>query len=189
MHFYYPRLHKPVVKLPKIIGLFFMKLTCLVTTWELVYHYILKPARIPDKVLTDLITSGVTAGINFFFNTSSHVSWIADAVLPANIIKHHGRSIFYIYDVCNGLDLIVIYLGFIILLPASLKRKIAFTLGGIAALIIANIIRCILLYWIYTHYRQGFEMNHHYVFTFLMYLVIFCGWILFTKKEQINEVG
>lgn len=191
MQYYKPafKFVKPVIKLPKIITTFFLKLFLLVTTWELSYYFILKPARLPDKILTDCITSGVTACINFFFKYSLHAYWLADAVQPANSIYRNGRSVFFIHDECNGLNLIAIYLGFIILLPYSLKRKITFGLGGIVALTIGNIIRCLLLYWIYINYRSSFEFNHHYVFSVLMYLLIFCGWILFTQKAKLHEAG
>jgi exosortase/archaeosortase family protein len=167
---------------------FFIKLFAIILLWEFSYHLILKPARIPDGMLTNVITSGVTKGLNLFFSAANPYTWIENPGLTMSSLLQNGKPIFLIYDDCNGLDLIAIYLLLIILLPYPVKRKIIFGLGGIVVIIIANILRCIALYWIYRRYRYMFEFNHHYTFTIFMYIIIFYGWILFTKKGKKNEV-
>jgi exosortase/archaeosortase family protein len=173
----------------KLIKIFFLKLIALATIWELSYNFVLKPLRIPGKFLTDTITAGVVACINLFSPASSHVDWVDDGPQSvAAFIKHGGRGVFYIADVCNALDLMVIYLGFIILLPGSFKRKLIFSVAGIIGLIISNIIRCTSLYWIALDHPSLFDISHHYTFTILMYLLIFSGWLLFIKGSRKNEV-
>jgi exosortase/archaeosortase family protein len=167
---------------------FFLKLFVLIIIWECSYHFILKPAGLPDKPLTNTITSGVTNSINLFSSASSVYTWFRNDAMTADYLLKNGKLVFFIADDCNGLSLIVIYLGFIILMPYSIKRKIIFSIGGIIVLTIANIIRCSLLYWIYKAHPDMFDFNHHYLFTILMYLLIFYGWILFTKKGKIDEV-
>lgn len=166
---------------------FFLKLFALVIVWECAYYFILAPARIPDKFLTDVITSAVTGCINFFSHAVNKYSW--QAVPGADFIMQNGRNVFMIADACNGLSLMVIYVGLIVLLPYPLKRKIVFSTGGIIVLIIANITRCVLLYWIYKKHPDMFELNHHYLFTILMYLLIFYGWLLFTKKGKVHAIS
>ncbi len=172
----------------KTLKLFFLKLVALTLLIGLSYHFILRPARIPDKLLTDIITSGTVASLNIFSKGGTHFSWIDYPPGSEAFIKQGEKNVFFIADNCNGLDLLVIYLGFIILLPASIKRKILFGLAGIPVFIVVNIIRCSLLYWIYWNYYSAFEFNHHYTFSIIMYLLIFFGWILFIKKEKKHEI-
>ena len=94
-----------------------------------------------------------------------------------------------IFDDCNGLDLFIIYIAFIVLLPYPAWRKLIFSIGGLIAIFIGNIIRCVSLYWVYVHFRGMFDFNHHYVFTIIMYLIIFYGWVLYTKSPKINEIS
>jgi exosortase/archaeosortase family protein len=172
----------------KDIVRFVIKLIALVIIWECSYYFILIPTRIPDKGLTDFITSGTTHCLNLFSSATSKYTWKDFPETNAARIFNNGKYVFYIADICNGLSLLAIYCGFIILLPYPVKRKIVFCVGGIIALTIANIIRCVSLYWIFRHHADLFELNHHYVFTIFMYLLIFLGWILFTKKTKPNEV-
>jgi len=182
---------KSTSSINKGLLLFFLKLFALVIIWECSYHFILQPSRIPDKQLTNVITAGVTNCINIFSSQTSTYTWARykGVDYDSDSIFKNGKAVLIIADICNGLSLIAIYLGFIILMPYPIKRKIVFSIIGIMVLIIANIIRCGLLYWIYERHPDMFDFNHHYTFTILMYLLIFCGWILFTKGGKVNEVG
>jgi len=174
--------------LNKEIKNFFLKLFILAIVWECSYHFILKPSQIPDKQLTNIITSQFTHCINLFSPASSAYTWVRYEAGAIDNIYQNGKWVFFIADDCNGLSLIVIYIGFIVLMPYPIKRKIIFSIGGIIVLTVANIIRCVLLYWIYRTHPAMFDFNHHYIFSILMYLLIFYGWVLFTKKGKINEV-
>ena len=178
---------KPTVPVNKDILLFFLKLIVLVIIWECSYHYILNPVRIPDRALTDIIASAVTACFNLF-SGGGKFTWQEWQGGGASCILENGKPVLYIVDICNGLSLIVIYIGFIILLPSRLKRKIVFCVAGTIVLILANVLRCIMLYWIYRKRADLFDLSHHYIFSILMYMLIFLGWYLFTKKNRQNEV-
>ena len=55
---------QPTSLLNKEILFFFLKLIALIIIWECSYYFILKPARIPDKLLTDVIAGAVTYCFN-----------------------------------------------------------------------------------------------------------------------------
>lgn len=173
----------------KAMKLFFLKLVGLIIAWESLYIFLLKPLRIPDAFLTHTLTGAVSGAINLFFRLSQPVTWVIDNVHKADHIQQYGKTILTIFDDCNGLDLYLIYLVFLVLLPFSIKRKLKFSLIGIVSIFIGNVFRCMGLYWIYVHHRGIFEFNHHYVFTIMMYLIILVCWIFFTRKPKVNEIG
>ena len=167
---------------------FFLKLLALVSLWFVFYALILRPGRIIDRPLTNFITNAAAHAINVVSPNTAPLSWYEEPVhKDRNFIIKEGKKVLGIHDACNGIDLMFIYIGIIVLLPYSLKRKLLFSIGGIAAIILANIIRVCSLYYIYRYHTAAFEFSHHYVFTILMYVLIFYGWVLFIKKDKPNE--
>ncbi len=171
----------------KRIVQFFIKLFILFSIWFVVYALILRPPRIIDRPLTNLITSTVARCINILSPSTVAVSWIDLPEEGRAHIMQNGQKVFGVFDVCNGIDLMFIYVGIIVLLPYPLKRKIIFSIGGIIAIIFANIIRVTALYFINVYQHSAFDFSHHYLFTILMYILIFYGWLLFIKKGKTDE--
>lgn len=168
----------------KKVTFFFIKLFVLFSLWFVVYTIILRPGRLVDRPLTNFLTASVTKGINLFSPPSGAVSWVENPVRPCTHLTINNTAVFDIFDICNGIDLMFIYLGVLFLLPYPLKRKIVYGIGGVAAIISLNIIRICSLYFIYVYYRSAFDFSHHYLFTLLMYVLIFYGWLLFVKKSK-----
>jgi exosortase/archaeosortase family protein len=171
---------KPVFN--KKVTYFFIKLFVLFSLWFVCYSLILLPGRKIDKPITNFITAGVTKSINLLSN--EQVGWIEDPSRPCTHLTKNGIAVFDIFDICNGIDLMFIYVGVLLLLPYPLKRKILFSVGGVFAIILLNIVRICSLYFIYVHQRSAFDFSHHYLFTLLMYVLIFYGWWLFVKKSK-----
>jgi exosortase/archaeosortase family protein len=174
----------------KQILFFFIKLFILVSVWFFVYGIILNPGRIIDKPITDFIAASSAKCLNLLSPGSDPITSISDPQYAGSMLVQSGKKVFGVMDICNGIDLMFIYAGIIVLLPFSAKRKFVFCIGGIIAIILANVIRITSLYLIYFKYsKDAFDFSHHYLFTLLMYVLIFYGWILFIKKSTNNEEG
>jgi exosortase/archaeosortase family protein len=166
---------------------FFLKLLALVSAWFVFYNLILKPGRTIDRPLTNFITNAAANVINRVSPNTPSLSWYEEPVhKDKNFLIKQDKRVLGIHDACNGIDLMFIYIGIIVLLPYSARRKFFFGIGGIAAIILANIIRVCSLYYIYRYHTAAFDVSHHYVFTILMYVLIFYGWLLFIKKDKPN---
>jgi len=168
----------------KKVTTFFIRLFLLFSLWFVLYTILLRPGRVIDRPLTNLLTASVTKLVNAVGPSSTTIAWVENPVRPCTHLTKDNRAIFDIFDVCNGIDLMFIYLGVLFLLPYPLKRKIIFGIGGIVAIIAMNIIRICSLYFIYIYQRSAFDFSHHYLFTLLMYVLIFYGWLLFVKKSK-----
>jgi exosortase/archaeosortase family protein len=167
---------------------FFIKLLVLVTAWFVLYAIFLRPGRIIDRPLTNFITNAAANIINIVSPNTAPLSWQEEPVKKEkNVLIKEGKKVLGIQDACNGIDLMFIYVGIIILLPYSAKRKIIFSIAGIVIITLANIARVSILYYIYRYHNAAFEFSHHYFFTILMYVLIFYGWLLFIKKGKVNE--
>ena len=177
-------------KVNKVMKRFFIQLIIVIVAWQLLYNFVLEPTRIPDKFLTSFTAAGAVVGINAFLPVDPKVvivDSISEVAGGVNLLQNN-KVVFLVADICNGLDLLVIYLGLLFLLPYySMKRRIAFGIGGIIVIMLANIVRVTLLYWLYYFHKPMFELNHKYIFTLVLYLIIFIGWILFTRKGLPHE--
>jgi exosortase/archaeosortase family protein len=166
----------------KAIVRFFIFLLLLYTLWFILNFFFLAPLRLIDKPLTNFITICVVKLINIF--TDTPISWIEDSIKTCNYLTRNNIVLLGIYDSCNGIDLIFTYVSVIILLPYPSKRKIIFTIVGSISIIIINILRVSLLYFIYIYHKNIFDFSHHFLFTVIMDIMILNGWLLFIKKKK-----
>ena len=174
---------KPIFN--KKVTFFFIKLFVLFSVWFVCYFaLLLQPGRKIDRPLTNLLTAAVTKGINIF--SSEQVRMMREFYKTLHTSYQKRGSQYLTYLMCVMVSTLCSYMWvFFFLLPYPLKRKIVYSIGGIAAIIILNIVRIFaLFYFIYVYQRSAFDFSHHYLFTLLMYVLIFYGWWLFVKKSR-----
>jgi exosortase/archaeosortase family protein len=159
-----------------------------VVLWKILYIFLLQPSLIPDKYLTHFIGDGTAYIINLASPNSLQKVLIYPTHIGGDVLLARGKhGILTIGDKCNGLELMLIYAGLIILLPGKKFTKFLYCIVGIAVLLIVNMLRCAGLQWIYKYYPDMFETTHHYLFTLVMYAFIFAGWSTYINKEKIKE--
>ncbi len=178
---------KPKLAFNKKLTSFFIRLFIVFSVWFVCYNLILKPPRVIDRPLTNYLTAAAVKCINIFYPSSAQVSWEESKVKRCADMFKEGKLVFQIYDVCNGIDLMFIYVGVLFLLPFPVKRKLWFSAAGIVVIALFNVVRICSLYFIYIYQRSAFDFSHHYLFTLLMYVVIFFGWLLFIRNARPNE--
>jgi exosortase/archaeosortase family protein len=103
-----------------------------------------------------------------------------------NLIEHlfilkENKSTISIADNCNGLELMILYTAFILIMPGSYKRKIPFIIAGIPLLHIANLGRVIGLVGLHLQYPGLFDFAHHYLFKIMVYSISFGLWVWYLK--------
>jgi exosortase family protein XrtF len=100
----------------------------------------------------------------------------------AHVLYWGSKRLVGISDSCNGLVLFVTFAGFIFAYPARWIHKAIFIPIGITAIFFLNVFRifCLAIIWIY--YPDYLQFNHHYTFTFFVYMDIFLLWLAFVKK-------
>lgn len=184
--------------IPGPVKSFLCKALVLFIVWKALYLSILLPSRVLDRPITDVVGVSTTKTLNFFSRPSDYT------VRPAANTKFDGTKedvmaisrgrerVLSIADACNGLEVMVLYAGLIICLPAGWRRKSAYILTGMVFIEILNVIRCAGLVLVYERYPAYLDFSHHYLFTFVVYALIFWLWYLFSKgpgfaqKLQLN---
>jgi exosortase/archaeosortase family protein len=177
--------------IPTEIRTFLIRAGVIFITWKLLYHLLLFPTRFPDKQLTQL-TAAATSIVYTTLNNNTTAVY-RETVKPGRYNKNAVVSVAVIYinnkrgigiaDGCNGLELYVLYIGFLFCFPFHLKRKLIYTLFGICGIFIMNTLRCYGLTYLFLHNYSIAEFAHHYLFKIIIYAAIFFTWTKYAKPQ------
>lgn len=169
-------------RIPVAVRTFLFRATLLFVGWQLLYNLVLLPVRVPDRPLTNFTAYSTAKVLSLFYNHITPVYIIANERKDALILMD-GRKIVGIADPCNALDIYVLYIAFLLCFPGTARRRLIFMAWGLPAIYAFNIIRSAIITWMNVAHNGWADFSHHYVFTTLMYLLVFYAWVLYTKKE------
>ncbi|WP_411894390.1 archaeosortase/exosortase family protein [Winogradskyella sp. A2] len=190
------RLKSLIQEFPKPIRLFLGKALLVFIVWNITYIGFLSESKILDYPLTTHVGEASTEILNRFSSMSGFKAVRSERTTiyegeyitqESSEIYHNERSILHIADACNGLELLVLYIGFIICMPSRFWRKILYIIFGVIIIDFVNIGRCIGLIYLREYYEVYFDFAHHYVFKITVYGVTFLLWILFARKIHFNN--
>ena len=165
-------------KVPVNIRGFFKKALILLFGWLILYHMLLVPLDIPDRWLTRVNTDIAAKLLS--------LKYPADLLIKDNscFISMNNKSILWVSNGCNALELYVLYLGFLLCVPTTAKRFFLFAAAGIATIFSLNVLRIAALALIAWKSPKYMDFAHHYAFTLIVYSFIFVGWILYSKRYE-----
>jgi exosortase family protein XrtF len=185
------KLNSILADFPPQIKTFLIRSFILFVVWKGLYLLFWSEQRTIDDPLTQIV--------------SKHSVWVLNTIVPdhqftskpkialknfegeiqvsrVSMIYSDGKAIMNIADECNGLELFILYFGFLLAMPASIKRKIWFGLAGIFIIHAVNVIRCVGLGLLLMNWDTYFDIAHHYIFKIMVYSTIFILWIWFSKN-------
>ena len=141
--------------------------------WYLVYDYYL----LPDGRLDEFLS---LSGVNLAGGLLNLFGW--EIYSDTRILAVTGTSGVEIQNGCNGLELIGLYMGFIIAYPGGpIQKRVAFLAGGIILLFFANVFR-IMIFALSIYYVPTFwEQVHAYSSYFIFYPIVLTLWYLWTS--------
>ena len=97
-------------------------------------------------------------------------------------ILYEDKPVLSVYEGCNGLNTMIIFAAFIVAFGPLNKNTLWFIPLGILIIHLANLLRITLLFFV-AEYRPDFMyFIHKYVFTAVLYLVIFILWVWWVRK-------
>lgn len=165
--------------IPANITRFLVKGLALFIGWNLLYNLVLQPWGMLDKALTNALLNTTVRMLSLFFN---------DVYQMGNAILVEGKASITIADACNGLELMALYLGYFILMPAGWKKITAYALGGLLMIMLLNTARCSLLAYLYQHDISTAHFAHKYAFKLAVYAFVFLAWMRYSKTSKNESV-
>jgi exosortase family protein XrtF len=181
--------------IPDEVKTFLKRALLIFIIWKIIYNGFLFNGRIIDKPLTDF-TSYSTMSVlykaypeNKFFSKeeSSSSSAFDPTTNHMYFVYMNGKKVIGIADVCNGLELYILYIGFLFCFPIKWKRIILFLLAGIITIYIVNVLRCAGIAVLNIRHNYLTDVAHHYVFKLIVYLLIFILWVMYAKNNFVHH--
>lgn len=161
------------MKANKFIIFFLLKALALYLVWFCTYDLWLKKVGVLDNLIIDnlvYLTVNILELFNYILYVDHHTVGIYGAY--ANVIIGSG---------CNGLELFVLFAGFIIIFEGNWKHKLWFIPLGILIIHLLNEVRMLALIFSGMVSKFFLEFNHKYTFTIIMYVITFVGWMIWVK--------
>jgi exosortase family protein XrtF len=147
--------------------------------------YILPDGRVDD--LLNHVLSETSFQALQLFGVESSLKVVPYAPTANHYLYLGNKAFVLIGSACNGFLLYVLFACFILLSGGEWWRKLLFVSMGIICIFILNVIRVIALLYTLSVAPKLFEINHHYVFSFIIYVFIFLLWRFWLKKQALNQ--
>lgn len=169
-------------ELPKPLLTFILKGTLFLVVWKIAYLFFLQPNHIIDGWLTYALGTSVNWVSNKLLPHLQSSIQLVDKDILFSTLKNGTRStVLLIADACNALELMMLYIGFILASTLPFRQQIRYLFPGIILIFITNVLRCLLLIYVAIFLPNAFVFAHHYLFTSIVYLLIFLMWRSYIK--------
>jgi exosortase family protein XrtF len=101
---------------------------------------------------------------------------------PTTQVIHENRSVLAIYEGCNGINIMIIFVAFLVAFGPIGKPLWLFMIVGALLIHLMNLARIVLLFWVVL-YLPGFTyFMHKYLFTAILFVGVFLLWIVWVRK-------
>ena len=148
--------------------------------------YIESKGNRPDGI-TRMVTYQ-SAWLLEVFGYDTQVEDHADA--PKVLLKNEGQRVLNVYEGCNGINVMVVFVAFLFAFGGSKKKLAVFLPSGVLIIHFFNLLRVGLLFYLALNNARHFYYYHKYFFTATLYLVVFALWAIwvtwFNEKRNVQ---
>ena len=132
--------------------------------------------------VADPITAWVTHQTSFLLSATGWSTEVIEQTrkATASIIYNH-RTIVAVYEGCNGINVMIIYLSFLIAFGQFSKKLYWFLIVGTLLIHISNLARIYLLFLVSVYLPDFLYFTHKYFFTAIIYIVVFALWFVWIR--------
>jgi len=121
-----------------------------------------------------------SSGLLNLFGEDTHTK--PKVTAPTISILKGSRSVVNVYEGCNGINVAIVFLAFIIAFGGDKKKMMWFIPLGLVIIHVANLLRVSGLYLVAEYFQQYFYYVHKYAFTASIYLIVFVLWWWWIEK-------
>ena len=131
----------------------------------------------------DAATSIVAAQTSAFLNVCGWETTATDNTSkPTSDVSTDERAVLAVYEGCNGLNVMIIFLAFLFAFGPINKNLLWFIPVGLVIIHLSNLLRIILLFWVSLYQPDKMYFLHKYLFTAFIYIVVFVLWVGWVRK-------
>jgi len=163
----------------KTIILFLVKFIGLYIVLNTIYGFWIDSySPLPDP-LTKIVTHQTVAMISLMEEGVT----VAEALGSPNVpVRQDGKTVVSVFEGCNSLNVIFVFLSFIVAFTGSPKKTVIYGIIGVALIYLLNLLRVGLLFFTAKYYPGNLYFFHKYLFTALLYVLVFFLWYIWVTK-------
>jgi exosortase family protein XrtF len=162
------------------VVVFFAKALAIYVVWYLVYDLWMLPDGRVDAWLSEHIvrvSGALLSGMGF------------DVVASGRIVGLVGANMLEIVNGCNGIEVLGLFVGFVVAYPGRTENRYWFIPLGILVLYVTNVVRIVVLAITQLHVPAIFDVTHDYSTTAIFYAVVFVMWVFWVNYGARNFRG
>jgi len=103
---------------------------------------------------------------------------------PAIAVDYNGSSAVSLFEGCNGLAVMILFFAFVFAFKGKWKDLLWFVPLGLGIIHLFNLGRLALLIYLAHGNSPLFHFMHKYLFTLIIYAVVFGLWVLWVRRAQ-----
>jgi len=131
-------------------------------------------------------------------HVTRHTGWVVSAFgvpvtiqddrqKPNTLIIHAGRAVLSVYEGCNGLNTMIIFVAFLFAFGPVSRPLFWFVPAGLLIIHLANLARISMLFYVAAYMPDKMYFVHKYLFTAILYAVIFLLWVWWVNRYSIKK--
>ena len=133
--------------------------------------------------LADPVTHWVTNQTSSFLNVLGQNTGTSAEEGGKNVLIMSGeQEILAVYEGCNGINVFIVFMAFVVSFGNPGKKALWFVPLGILIIHLSNLARIVLLYFVHEHLPGLMYFTHKYLFTSVIYLMVFILWYVWITK-------
>lgn len=165
-----------ILFLAKFIGLYIIL--------NVLYGFYLSASKGQADVMTKWVTEQTA---NIIHTYEDQISTGPKEDLKSIFIFKEDRAILSVYEGCNGLNVMVIFVSFLFAYGKVGKRMLWFIPLGLLVIHTFNLLRILLLFHVTISMPDFLYFSHKYLFTGFIYIAVFGMWALWIFKVNDRE--
>jgi exosortase family protein XrtF len=159
-----------IVFLVKFIGLYLLLNT--------IYGFWIESYRPAPDPLTRIVTRQSAWIISVFESDISTTP--SDG--PNIPVTQNGQRVISVFEGCNSLNVMIVFLSFVVAFSGRWKETIIYCLAGLGAIYLMNLGRVSMLFFVAKYYPNGLYFFHKFAFTGGLYVVVFIMWYVWIQR-------
>lgn len=101
---------------------------------------------------------------------------------PSIGILKGNNIILSVYEGCNGLNVVIIFIAFLLSFGKPSRKLLWFIPMGLIIIHLTNLLRVAMLFSVAIHLPGMMYFTHKYLFTAIIYMVVFVMWYVWLNK-------
>ena len=136
----------------------------------------------------DPVTHTVTVQTGIVLNACGYRVDVEDRTnKPTTDITYFGKTRLAVFEGCNGLNVMIIFIAFLFAFGPLIKELAWFIPLGLIIIHFANLCRITLLFLVSEYMPKAMYFTHKYFFTAILYVVIFALWLWWIRAFAMKK--